>query len=565
MIRIRPHAHVAAALLLLLAHSIRAQTAPQLGAASVATFARRGMIASNSELASLAGIEVLKQGGNAVDAAVATGFALAVVYPQAGNLGGGGYMLIRMANGRTAALDYREIAPLSAARDMYVGADGKVTDGSTVGYRASGVPGAVAGLTAALRRYGRLPLSVVMQPAIRLASEGFLVDSATKRSITEDSALIARFSGGSVFLPGGAAPPVGSRFRQPALAATLRLIARGGERAFYHGSIAAALASDMRANGGNITRADMARYQPVWRKPIVTDFRGFTLLTMPPSSSGGVTISEALNILASFPTLPPFGSAQYLHRLASAYQRAFVDRNTRLGDPAFVSVPVRELTSKRYAARLAAGIGSRYTPTGSLTPGGGESSETTHYSVVDSAGNAVSTTTTLNGLYGSGVYIARAGFFMNNEMDDFTVQPGTPNMFGLVMGPRNAIAPGKRMLSSMSPTIVLDSARRLLLVVGARGGPRIITATSQVILNVVANRMTLAQAMGAPRVHHQALPDTLYAEPGAISAPVLDSLTAMGYAAKSTSGVAKVDAVMRVPGGYEGMDDPRNGARAVGY
>lgn len=551
-----------------LARTILAQSTPQPQAAPAATFARRGMIASNSELASTAGIEVLRQGGNAVDAAVATGFALAVVYPQAGNLGGGGYMLIRMADGRTAALDYREVAPLSATRDMYVAPDGKVTAGSTVGYRASGVPGAVAGLYAAQRRYGRLPLSVVMRPAIRLASDGFIVDSATNRSIAGDSALIARFSGRSVFLPGGAPPPVGSRFRQPALAATLRLIARGGERAFYRGSVATTLAADMRANGGNITRADMARYRPVWRTPIVTDFRGFTLLTMPPSSSGGVTVGESLNIVASFPAVPPFGSAEYLHRLASAYQRAFVDRNSRLGDPAFVPVPLGELTSKRYAARLAAGIGSSHTPTAILTRAtgeSGESSETTHYSVVDAVGNAVSTTTTLNGLYGSGVYIASAGFFMNNEMDDFTVQPGTPNMFGLVMDTRNAIAPGKRMLSSMSPTIVLDSARRLLLVVGARGGPRIITATSQVILNVVANRMTLAQAMRAPRVHHQALPDTLYAEPGAISAPVLDSLTAMGYAVKPTPGVAKVDAVVRVPGGYEGMDDPRNGARAVGY
>jgi gamma-glutamyltranspeptidase/glutathione hydrolase len=287
---------------------------------------------------------------------------------------------------------------------------------------------------------------------------------------------------------------------------------------------------------------------------------------MPPSSSGGVTIAETLNILEGFDSLPPFGSARRAHLLASAYQRAFVDRNEKLADPAFVSVPIAELTSKTYAARLRATIDTaRATPTRALLPPRAEGTETTHYSVVDAAGNAVATTTTINALYGSGVYIARAGFFLNDEMDDFATRPGHPNMFGLVQGEANAVQPGKRMLSAMSPTIVLSPGDSLLLVLGARGGPRIITGTSQVIINVIDHRMTLADAMSAPRLHHQALPDTLRHEQDGLTPAVVDSLTAMAWGVGPTGGVGLVNAIMRVPDGYHGVADPRSSGRAAGY
>ena len=532
-----------------------------------APFARNAMIASNDRLASEAGIEILRRGGNAVDAAVAVGFALVVTHPEAGNLGGGGYMVIRMADGRTAAIDYREMAPGAATRDMYLDAEGNVTDRSVVGYLASGVPGAVAGMAAALEQYGSMPLRDVIAPALRLAEQGFVVDSNLHNSIRGDRELISRFAGGPVFLPGGEVPAVGSTLRQPMLARTLRLIAEQGPDVFYRGEIADSIVAEMRRGGGIITREDLAAYRPAMREPIRSTYRGHTLLTMPPSSSGGVTITETLNILETFPQTPPFGSAGYFHRLASAYQRAFMDRNAKLGDPDFVQVPVAELTSKEYARRLAAGISpDRATPTATLPPALPEGSNTTHYSVVDAAGNAVATTTTINSLYGSGVYIAGAGFFMNNEMDDFAAKPGTPNQFGLVQGEQNAIAPRKRMLSAMSPTIVLDPADQLLLVVGARGGPRIISGTSQVILNVIDHRMTLADAMSAPRIHHQALPDELRFELGGLADSTQVRLRAMGYTLDpNQAGIGTVMGVMRVRGGWEGFVDPRSYGGAVGY
>ena len=434
-----------------------------------AAFAPRTMVASNSALASAAGDEVMRQGGNAVDAAVATGFALAVTFPFAGNLGGGGYMVIRMADGRVAAVDYREVAPLAATRDMYLDSTGKLTNESIVGYRASGVPGAVAGMAAALERFGTKSLRDVLQPAIRLADEGFIVDSALAGSLRANRAYIERFDGRSVFYPNGEPLQPGARFRQPALARTLRLIGEHGANAFYRGEVADSLVAGMRRGGGIITKEDLARYAPAWREPVKSTYHGYTLFTMPPSSSGGVTITETLNILETFDSLPPFGSADYTHALASAYQRAFIDRNAKLADPAFVPVPLEKLTSKAYARQLRRTIEpNRATPTPQLERTITEGMHTTHYSVADSAGNAVATTTTINNGYGSGVYLTGPGFFMNDEMDDFAAQPGTPNMFGLVQGEANAIAPGKRMLSAMSPTIVLDRSGQLLLVVGGR-------------------------------------------------------------------------------------------------
>src|SRR4029079_8486703 len=349
--------------------------------------------------------------------------------------------------------------------------------------------------------------------------------------------------------------------------------AREGANGFYRGKVAALIAAEMRrdcpphipqkergAHGcGLITAKDLARYQPIWRKPITTGFRGYSLITMPPSSSGGITIGDTLNILDGPSRLPAFGSARYLHLLASAFQRAFIDRHALLGDPAFVKIPLERLSSKSYAVQLRSTIdSSHHTPTSSIAMPIREGMETTHYSVADDKGNAVATTTTLNGLYGAAVFVKGAGFFLNNTMDDFSSQPGKPNMFGLVQGEANAIAPGKRMLSAMSPTIVLDPQGKVFMVLGARGGPRIITSTAQVILNVIDHGMRLSDAVSAPRIHHQALPDDVRIDDGGFDAGVIEKLKQMGYTLIPQGYIGgSVVAIRRVPGGWEGMDDPR--------
>jgi gamma-glutamyltranspeptidase/glutathione hydrolase len=525
-----------------------------------ATFAEHAMVVSMSREASEVGAEIMKQGGNAVDAAVATGFALAVTYPSAGNIGGGGFMNIRMADGRVATLDYREVAPLAATHDMYV-ENGKLTNKSKVGYLASGVPGSVAGMAEALRKYGTMPLAKVMAPAIRLAKEGYVITGSRSGPC---NATIARFEGKDLFCPNGRALENGTRFVQPDLARTLELIARQGPSAFYEGAIADSLVADERRGGGIITKEDLRRYKPIWREPIRSTYRGYTLFTMPPSSSGGITMSETLNVLENFAPLPPPGSTRYAHLLAEALRRTFTDRNEKLGDPAFVKVPLDQLTDKAYARKLAAQIDLDHASKTPAFVARGEETNTTHYSVVDAQGNAVATTTTLNGGYGSGVWIRGAGFFMNNEMDDFAAQPGQPNMFGLVQGEVNAVQPGKRMLSAMSPTIVLDPQGKLLLVTGAAGGPTIITATMEIILNVIEQHMTLADAMRAPRLHHQGLPDQLDFEPDGLTQAVQDSLKAMGHTL-GTRGLATANSIMCVPGGLQGVGEPRSGGVAVGY
>ena len=530
------------------------------------TEAEHAMVVSNSRLASEAGIEILKAGGNAVDAAVATGFALAAAFPSAGNIGGGGFMNIRMADGRSMTLDYREMAPLASSRDMYVDANGKLTNNSTVGYLASGVPGSVAGMAEALKKYGTMTLAQVMAPAIRLAEQGFTVDSQFSRGIEGGRRAITPFEGKAVFFPGGEAAKPGTRLVQSDLARTLKLIAEKGPKAFYEGPIADSLVAEERRGGGIITKEDLRRYKPEWRTPIKSTYRGYTLLAMPPSSSGGITMAETLNILENFAPLPPAGSAKYAHLLAESYRRAFMDRNSKLGDPAFVKNPLNQLTSKTYAKVLAAQIDLKHASKTPAFETRAEGMQTTHYSVVDNMGNAVATTTTLNGGYGSGVWVRGGGFFMNNEMDDFAAQPGTPNMFGLVQGEANAIRPGKRMLSAMDPTIVLDPQGKLLMVTGAAGGPTIITATMEVILNVIEQHMTLADAMRAPRLHHQALPDTLRYETNGMSVATVDSLRAMGHAVAPNRGsLANVNSILRVPGGWHGVYEPRSVGGAVGY
>jgi gamma-glutamyltranspeptidase / glutathione hydrolase len=542
--------------------------------AANAVHGTHGVVASDAALASRVGVEIMQAGGNAVDAAIATGFALAVVYPEAGNLGGGGFTVLRMADGRVAAIDYREVAPLAATRDMFLDETGRPTRKSVVGPLASGVPGSVAGMVATHQRFGVLPLARVIAPAIRLA-EGFVVDSQLAESVGRHASLIGQFAGATVFLPNGQPLGVGGTLRQPALARTLRAIADSGAAAFYTGALSRVVAEDLRAAGSIITAQDLAGYKVEWREPIRAMYRGHSLLTMPPPSSG-ITLIETLNILEGFAPLPSFGSARYSHLLASSLQRAFIDRNSQIADPAFARVPVNRLTDKSYAAKLRAsiGVGAMATPAVAAEMRESPGSNTTHYAVVDAAGNAVSTTTTINDLYGSGVYLPNVGIFMNDEMDDFAARPGQPNEFGLVQGEQNAIQPGKRMLSSMIPTIVIDRAGRTLMLVGARGGPRIISAVAQTIVNVLDHRMSLPDAINAPRLHHQALPDTVRYERGGFAGATIDTLATWGYGTKlygsgapfSPSGnIASVNGIMRTAAGWVAYSDPRVGGRSAGY
>ena len=524
------------------------------------------MVVSGHPLASRIGRDVLRAGGNAVDAAVAVGFALAVVHPEAGNLGGGGFMVIRTADGQVRTLDYRETAPGRATRDMYLDPNGEPTEASVTGHLAAGVPGSPAGLVEAHRSLGRLPFDSVILPAIRLARDGFEVDEYRSESIRSDSARLSMFpASAATFLPDGRPPRPGSRLLQPELAATLDAIRRRGAEGFYRGLVADLIVAEMERGGGLISHADLAAYRAVWREPIAIRYRGHTIYSMPPASSGGVTMGEILNIMEGFDPLPPFGTPALLHREAEAMRRAFTDRNRYLGDPAFVENPVERLLSKEYAAALRADIGDRASPTPRFEPAAGGGSSTTHYSVVDAEGNAVSCTTTINESYGSAVTVTGAGFLLNDEMDDFATSPGKPNMYGLVQGEANAIAPGKRMLSAMTPSIVLDTLGQLYMVTGTPGGPRIITMVYHTISNVIDHRMPLAEAVTAPRMHHQALPDSLRVEEGGFTRTTLDSLRARGHGISEGGHWGDVEAIIRTPNGWQGVSDPRRGGGGAGY
>jgi gamma-glutamyltranspeptidase/glutathione hydrolase len=451
---------------------------------------------------------------------------------------------------------------------MYVDSTGAVTEQSVTGHLSAGVPGSVAGMYAAWRAHGRLPWAALVAPAIRLAGNGHVIDSTRVADIEWEAERLARFPTSSEqFLPGGAPPPVGSVWTQPALARTLQLISDSGPDVFYRGQIADLIAAEMARGGGLITKTDLARYEAKWRTPITLSYRGSTIYSMPPASSGGITLGLLLNILEGYDTIPAFGTPAYVHLLAEAMRRSFMDRNRWLGDPDFVTMPVERLLSKSYAAALRGQIDrTRATP----TPPSGLSTDamhTTHYSIVDVEGNAAAVTTTLNGGFGSAVTVAGAGFVLNNEMDDFTTAPGQPNQFGLIQGEANAIAPGKRMLSAMTPSIVLDPQGQLRLVLGTPGGPTIITTVAQVILNVLDHGMPLADAVAAPRVHHQALPDTIRYEHGGLDSATVEGLRALGHAVgerRSTSGI--VAAIARGPtGGWIGVADPRYGGGAAGY
>ncbi len=495
------------------------------------------MVVSAHHLASAAGVEIMRQGGNAIDAAVATGFALAVTYPRAGNLGGGGFMIVHTAAGESIALDFREVAPAAAHRDLYLDADGEIIPrASTHGYLANGVPGTVAGLGQAWARYGsgQLSWAAVLEPARRLAAEGFALSAATTQDLAACTELLsANAESHRIFLRDGEPYQAGEWFRQPDLAATIARLQEAGPSEFYTGRTAELIAADQARGGGLITREDLAAYRVVEREPIRFTYRGFEFVTMPPPSSGGIALAEILGLLEPYDLRAlRLHSTAYIHLVTEAMRRAFRDRAEFLGDPDFYPVPQVALLSPETLAHHAASIDlNRATPSDDLPPApipDPESHETTHFAAVDAAGNVASCTYTLNGLYGNGVTAAGTGVLLNNEMDDFTSKVGEKNMFGLIQGESNAIAPGKRPLSSMTPTVVLRDGAPYL-VTGSPGGPTIITTVLQVCLNVIDHQLPLQLAVDAPRFHHQWQPDQIVQEPFLASPDTLDALERMGH------------------------------------
>jgi gamma-glutamyltranspeptidase/glutathione hydrolase len=544
------------------------------GASKAPVRSRHGMVVSTEMRASRAGVEILKHGGNAVDAAVAVGFMLAVTHPSAGNLGGGGFMMIRMSQtGETVAIDYREMAPGGATRTMYLDPEGKtIREASTVGYRAIAVPGTVAGLSLALEKYGTMRLPQVMAPAIELARAGLELSYFESESLKNASKLLSRFPETlRLYLRDGNHYSWGETFVQPDLARSLELIARNGPREFYEGSIAQLIAKDMQANGGLITLDDLKAYRSTVRKPIEGTYRGHRIFSMPPPSSGGIALVEMLNILEAYP-LADYGqgASRTIHLLAEAMKRAFADRAEFLGDPDFVRIPIAGLISKRYAAERRATIdpflASDPSKLGHGKPGDYESEQTTHFSIVDAAGNAVANTYTLNGGYGSGVTVPGTGILMNNEMDDFSSSPGVPNAYGLVHGEANSIAPRKRPLSAMSPTIVVRDGK-LFLVLGSPGGPTIINTVLQTLINTIDFQFTVQEAVDAPRIHHQWMPDKLVIERLGFAQDVIDALKARGHSLEIRRSIGDCHAIM-IDSKTEvllGAADPRNDGVAIGY
>lgn len=557
-----------------------------LSAQRSAVEATHGVVVSAHHFASEAGVAIMRRGGNAIDAAVATGFALAVTYPVAGNLGGGGFMLVHLADGRDIVLDYRETAPAAATADMYLGPDGTPLVGarsSTAGWRASGVPGTVAGLAHAWEHFGsgKITWTEIIEPARRLA-EGHVVSQGTAASLRRASALLSQETESRrIFLHDGKFRQNGEIWRQPELAATLARIQKLGAREFYEGETAVRIAEAMAANGGLLTQKDLATYHIAVRTPLRGTYRGYHIVTMPPPSSGGIALLQMLAMLEPYDvTVLGHQSAAKYHLFAEVMRRAFRDRAEYLGDPDFVKIPVTRLLERDYLKRRMTNFDpQRATRSHDLSPGLGsaaqvlvESPETTHFSVTDADGNSVSNTYTLNGSYGSGVTIPGVGVLMNNEMDDFTTVAGKPNAFGLVQGQANAIAPRKRPLSSMTPTMVFKDGR-LVLVTGSPGGPTIINTVLQVICNVIDHGMPVAQAVEAPRIHHQWLPDLLSFERYGISSDTATALRQRGHELKERAsyegayqGDASTIGIDPVRGVQQGAADPRRpDSLAVGF
>ncbi|HTV19496.1 MAG TPA: gamma-glutamyltransferase [Polyangiaceae bacterium] len=536
----------------------------------------RFLVVSDSPLATRAGVAVLDRGGNAFDAAVSVALVLSVVYPEAGNLGGGGFAVVRDHTGQHAALDFRETAPEQAHRDMYRDGAASPSRGSSQaasskeGHLSSGVPGSVAGLWALHQRFGSLPWPELIAPAIGLAHDGFVVDARLARALADAAPKLVRFDATRAWLlPDGKPAREGSRLVNTALARTLERIAERGPAGFYAGPTAALISAEMQRGGGLVSLADLEHYRPEWRTPIEFEYRGHTLVSMPPPSSGGVALALIANI-AQGDDLSRLGyhSPEHLHLLAEAMRRAFADRNTLLGDPAFVRVPLGPLLSPEYARERRRSITARATPSSEVGPGlpRPEGEHTTHIAVVDAEGAAVSLTTTLNDFFGSGVTVSGAGFLLNDEMDDFATDPGTPNLYGLVQGEANAIAPGKRMLSSMAPTLLLDAEGEVRAVAGARGGPRIITATWQVLSNIVDFGMNALEAVNAPRLHQQWQPDEIALEQAGFTPEQTVGLEKRGHHLRFVPDLASSPVIVRdaVTHQWTGAADPRRGGEAAG-
>jgi gamma-glutamyltranspeptidase/glutathione hydrolase len=531
--------------------------------------ARHAMVVTVEPHATDAGIAILQAGGNAVDAAAAIGMALAVTHPSAGNIGGGGFMLIRFADGRSTFIDFRERAPGQASHDMYRGPDGKATEDSVIGYRASGVPGTVRGLEYAAKKYGRKPWADLVAPAVDLAARGFEVSWGLAKSLRSSREKLARFSDSNrIFLHDGKLYEPGDVIIQPDLARVLGRIAREGSRDFYEGDTARLLAAGMQAHGGLITLADLKNYTVVEDKPLEGKYRGYSILTAPPPSSGGAGILQMLGVMeGSGYEKSGAGSAASLHYLAETMRRYFADRSEYMGDPEFVKVPISRLLDPRYISDLRRSIDPAHaTPSAQVRPGKldrYESTETTHYTVADADGNVVAVTYTLNGGFGCGVTAPGLGFLLNNEMDDFAPVPGQPNAYGLVQGEANAVRPGAHPLSSMTPTILVRDGR-FYMSVGTPGGPTIINSVLQVIANVVDFGMNSQEAVNWPRIHHQWLPDELRMERG-FSPDTIELLKSRGHQIKIVNSIGEVAVVRVVDGWLEGAPDPRTEATAKGY
>ncbi len=536
--------------------------------------AKKGMVVTGEPIAARAALDVLKRGGNAVDAAVTAGFVMAVTLPQAGNIGGGGFMLVySVKEKKVIAIDYREKAPKLAMRDMFLDKEGRAdSEKSRFSRLSTGVPGTVAGLALALERYGTLTLKEALRPAIRLAEKGFLVSDELAADIKKSAGRLKRNRAAAkiFFKKDGSPYEPGERFVQKDLAGTLTRIAKRGVKGFYAGKTTEFITGEMARGGGLITKEDLAAYRPVLRKPVCGDYRGFEVCSMPPPSSGGVHIVQILNVLEGY-DLASLGhnSAATIHLMAEAMKQAYADRSKYLGDPDFFNVPIKEITSKGYADNIRKKIAlGRTRPSRDILPGKlplYESDETTHFSVVDGWGNAVSNTYTINFSFGSGIVVEGAGFLLNNEMDDFSAKPGVPNAYGLMGGEANAVEPEKRMLSSMSPSIVLKGGTPRL-VTGSPGGSRIISTTLQVILNVIDHSMNIQEAVNAPRIHHQWLPDEIRVERG-VSRDTVKLLEGKGHkvTVKAAMGAAESILIDNEKGFIFGAADPRRDGLALGY
>nr|BBJ04384.1 gamma-glutamyltransferase [Marinobacter nauticus] len=536
--------------------------------------ATQGMVATSHTLASEVALQVLKDGGNAIDAAVVAGFALAVTQPRSGNIGGGGFLLYAPGDGSAPeAIDYRETAPAGASETMFQDDDGNVvSQRSRFSHQAAGVPGTVAGLALALERHGTLSLREALAPAIRLAQEGFVVPHRFTEGLEQARERLQRWPAtkATFYKEDGSAPQPGEVFKQPDLADTLKRIAEHGPEGFYQGKTAQLIVEEMQRHDGLITLDDLKAYRPAVRHPVHGQYRGYDIYSMSPPSSGGTHIIQILNILEGFPiTEMGHNSAATIHHMAEAMKLAYADRAEHLGDTDFVEVPLRGLTSRAYAAELRKGINpDKARPASDIKPGqpaAHESPETTHFSVVDRWGNAVSNTYTINFSYGSGITVAGAGFLLNNEMDDFSAKPGEPNAYGLIGGEANKIQPGKRMLSSMSPTVVRKDNRNFL-VTGSPGGSRIITTTLQVLMNVIDHNMNIQTAVAAPRIHHQWLPDEIRMEQG-ISPDTVRLLEAKGHEVTTSTAMGAIQSIMIEEDGtlYGGADPRRSTSSAMGF